>query len=969
MAARLLSVLLLISLLVMPCVAQEGGLSNDSFEEVDAASANRADGSLPSAWMNRSATSSAHRLTDDARTGKRAALIEFTEGSGNAISGYYYSDVQPLKPSSLVTVSAYVKVNTAEGNGAYLRLLFRSGEAYTKIVDGGHVTNTDGGWRLLTVSGVPPADADAWRMSIEYSGIGTAIFDDAAVEFAPPARIEAATRTAPSGKLMNFGEGRWGMLGEAVKAEEGLVLNARIQGKSVLPPALQLGTVWYHGDEQLAVIVRDYGAWMTPDALSVTQSYMAHSDAVRPIVFGASRTDWEAADVSGLSVSAAPSKTLAPAEIVPAAHPRLFVSGAQFAQLRELARMNPDELAKTDPALASELKQLRAYADAAFSMTEIVVYGGRYRTSVPPAWPPSHEDNFPYWTGLSREIEKRIEALATMYLLTGETKYGELSRDWMLALCKWERWNDPNYSSQPSCLDTGHFCYAAAFAYDFLYDMLTEDERVTIRTVMLDKGAQAVMDTGEKGWATGMGWPNGFAVVMGGMGIVGMAALGDDPRGDEYVQYARRRLHEFFDVRDRDGGYVEGFVYGGYAMSHVMPFAGTLALHGDDALTAHPYIQRTMKFITYCQESGTGTSVDFCDSNYTTRAYNSTAGWLARNGSGLAQWYLENSGGLENLWEYTPPLAVLWHPLDTPAEAPTSWPTVAHYRDIGWTIMRTGFEREDPARMLFAMRSGYPGSHCQLDQNSFMLNVGGDWLLSDPGYGVGATSRHSTLLVSDSGQAGASARVVAFGKLGKLSYSAGDAAACYEGLDTFTRNAVMLANDTIVIFDELAPTDDAVEVASQFVRGGEAVVNGKSATIAGSDGRPGCTLTFADDDALKLSDDGSKVVQSYTVGRPTFKSVVIRPGTEPTEVVRADQRGVRAMWIVADGHTDIVMLNVSGRTRTARIGDAQLISDGHLTWLRLVAGQVTDMAVVRGSRVKLNGEMLFVATERQDYAK
>lgn len=201
---------------------------------------------------------------------------------------------------------------------------------------------------------------------------------------------------------------------------------------------------------------------------------------------------------------------------------------------------------------------------------------GKYRIPLPPAVPPRHKDNFPYWTGLSRALEIRIEALSTAYLLTGERKYADLAKTWMLAICDWPQWTDPDLDIADACLDTGHFCYAAAFTYDFCYDALTEAERLKLRGTLLDKGAAAVMRAGETGWARTMSWPNGFAVVMGGMGIAGMATLGDDERAEGYVQYSRRRLYEFLSAQDRDGGYVEGLLYGGYAIDRREEHRGAL---------------------------------------------------------------------------------------------------------------------------------------------------------------------------------------------------------------------------------------------------------------------------------------------------------------------------------------------------------------------------------------------------------
>ncbi len=972
-------------------------LANPGFEQVRDDSQDREQGLLPAAWMGRSITFPAHRLTEDARSGQRAAQITFTEGEGTSISGYYYSDPQPLTPCKRVTVSAHLKVAMDEAvrnrySGAFLRLMFLKGDDYVQLHNSTELKDSAGEWRTLELSASPPLEADAWRMSVEFAGIGTALFDDAAAEFEPHDTIPAATRQAPAGELIDLGDGRFGMLGPVAAPAEGLHLTSTLSGRSALPQTIHIGAVWYKGEQQLATVTTPAKAWQTSTAVSVPLSALPAADAFRPIVYAESRAAWDAAEVTPVTVEQIPEQDLPPAELAPAPHPRLFVSPAELARLRELVKLPPEQLREQHPQLAELYTQLISVADKCFDEKEIVVYGERYKTAMPPAVPPRHDDPFPYWTGLSRAIEIRIEAMATAYLLTGEQRYADLAKSWTLALCEWPRWNDPDYPSQPACLDTGHFCHAVAFAYDFLYDVLSEQERKTIADALLEKGAAAVMKTGQDGWARTMSWPNGFAVVMGGMGIAGMATLGDDDRADEYVQYARRRLSVFLDARDRDGGYVEGLVYGGYAMSLIMPFAGTLSLHGDDALVAHPYIEKTLRFVTYCLDPGTATSVNFCDSGYSARAYNSMAAWRARGGDGLAQWYLAHSTGLTKLFTYTPPLAVLWHPLDTVPQAPAGWLPAAHYRDIGWLIMRSGFAGGE-SDLLFAMRSGYQGSHCQLDQNSFMLNVGGNWLLTDPGYGRRATELHSTLLVDGQGQAAAGGSVEAFGVVGDVVYAAGDASGCYDGLSRFVRHVIMIDKSYFVIFDEVAPADQPVDVRSQLVTGVEEPWVEPGVTVyldpSGQAGRnvnapsQSCVVWIdaMGEDVEVIGDKGPrKLVHSYHLDWPSLRQTMLFAGPEESiaghEITRTKStstlRSVQ-LSMMTDEVIDYVFFNLTGelwvwapKTDWER-GLEPIESDARLVWIRMRAGAVEKMSVVWGSTVKLGDRVLLKADHKQDF--
>ncbi len=984
----LIVVLAALSIAPLPARAQaELVILNPGFEEADPQHAARAEGPLPADWLARSVTSAAHRLSEDARTGDYAAQIAFTEGAGADVSGYYYSAPQPLPSCSEVTVSAWTMVTVPEEareqtEGAFLRLMFTREGNYVKIVDGRMVRDTGGEWEHLELSGTPPAEADGWRMSVEFKGIGAARFDDCDATFKPLMTIAAAALDAPAGAPISFGDGRYGVLGEAREAAGEMRLATTIGGGATIPPVIHLGVVWYAEDgRQIGVHDTSGLAWEEPSELRLPVRALHGASQLRPIAWADSVEQWEAVSVDVPQVRPVEEPVaLPPADIQMSGHPRLFISPERLQRLRGLVAMDRTQLIAQYPHFAKQLTTILRDADRCFEETQITVYGGRYTTTLPPAVPARHEDNFPYWTGLSREIEVRIEKLATAYLLTGDQRYAELCREWTLALCEWPLWSDPDYGGYNACLDTGHFCHAVAFAYDFLYDALSPEDRETIRNALLEKGAAAVMKDATEGWAQRIGWPNGFAVVMGGMGIAGAATLGDDPRAEQYVQYARRRINEFFDARDRDGGYVEGHTYGGYAMSHVMPFVGTLAVHGDDALAAHPYLGKTLRFATYCLDPMTATSVNFCDSSYGERAYRSMAAWLALDGDPLAYWYLAHDRGLTQTFRYVPPMGLLWMPLDGEGEPPDGWPQAAHYRDIGWVVARSGFATTvtpgDPA-LLFAMRSGYFGSHCQRDSNSFMLNVNGRWLLRDPGYGKGATEVHSTLLVDGEGQNSAGARVAAFGNVGEVSYMVGDASACYGKLTDFRRHACMVAGEYMVLFDEIRSDDPALLIASQLITdAAQPVIEGRRILLpaespSAAANEQACTILPGSGEVTTEESGGkAKVVVNYE-GGGLYPMLLWPHGEAPAQAeFSAPDADLSMLTIRNEEATDCIALNLTGEFRVLTAGDGPSVgTDARLVWIRITDGDVSRVSMIDGRRLELDGELLIGLDRRADVSR
>ncbi len=920
---------------------------NPGFEQV------REGTELPADWSERGLGSAVHRLSPEARTGQWAAQITTTE----PMAGYYYSHPEPLPAAGRLTVSAWVRVK-AEAGGAYLILYYLQGEKLEQYLSPRRqselISDTGGKWRRVTISDVPPPEAQGWRMSVEFDGVGTALWDDAeaVVELVQP--LPGISLATPSGKVVDLGEGRRGAVWavQPVRAG-GQQLRVNLQGASAVPPVCQVGAVWFAGDRQLGVTSVSARAWQTPTGVTCALRPIAGATHLRPLVMTDSPAAWHALTIGMPRTESAGPAPLPPLGGLPRGHPRLFVTPGELSSLRQKLHADPP------PPQALAYKRVVNWADSCFDKREIRGYRD-YGTTLPPAVPPRHEDDFPYWTGLSRAIENDIEVLATAYLLTGERRYANLAKTWTLALCAWPQWTDPDYSSRDACLDTGHFCHAAAFAYDFCYDALTEAERQIIRNALLEKGAASVLRAGEEGWARDMSWPNGFAVVMGGMGIAGLATLGDDPRAEQYVQYARRRLHEFLGAQDRDGGYVEGLVYGGYAISYTMPFAGTLALHGDRALVDHPYLAKTLRMACMTMQPGDQTAVDFCDSVYESRDYASLAAWRAREGDAAGLWYLEQSGLRGTLPQWTPPLGVLWEPDQPVASSTDDWPAAAHYRDIGWVVMRSGFGLDD---FLFALRCGYYGSHCQSDNASFMLNTGKQWALRDPGYGVYATEEHSTLLVDGQGRSTGSGEIAAFGTVGPLTYAAADATASYPSLRRFVRHVVMVERDYLLVVDEIAARDEA-RVTSQLVTGLEQVevTDGRRVVLCQS---PPWELVAAMPGELRVVGDvGPRKLQaSFTVGQETvFTAMLIGPGTG--DLTMATSQGAVGLVVRRGGTTDHFPPNVSGRTANLQ----EVTSDARLALVRTRNGQPGSVTAIWGSHVSFAGETLLQRPRPGDFS-
>jgi hypothetical protein len=107
--------------------------------------------------------------------------------------------------------------------------------------------------------------------------------------------------------------------------------------------------------------------------------------------------------------------------------------------------------------------------------------------------------------------------------------------------------------------------------------------------------------------------------------------------------------------------------------------------------------------------------------------------------SPLGRWYASQLSGEDPRrleWLLAPPAD------STPAPYPEDTPNAAFFPSIGWAALHSSLK--DPARVSVYFKSSFYGSynHSHADQNSFVLNAGGERLAIDSGYFDGYGSPH-----------------------------------------------------------------------------------------------------------------------------------------------------------------------------------------------------------------------------------
>lgn len=225
-------------------------------------------------------------------------------------------------------------------------------------------------------------------------------------------------------------------------------------------------------------------------------------------------------------------------------HPRLMLKADRFNHLKELS--------KTDTTLQSYVEQAIQEADKTLEkpILEHKIPDGLRLLSV------------------SRDCMARVYALGLAWRWTGEQKYADNLLTNILAVCDFPDWNPRHF------LDTAEMSHAVGVAYDWLYPILTDDQKSKIQngliTLGLEPGLKAYAGTERYGWWTTCDH-NWNQVCNAGL-IVGALAI-----AETHPQYAREIIPQAVESLPRalkmygpDGAWAEGPGYWGYATRYTM---------------------------------------------------------------------------------------------------------------------------------------------------------------------------------------------------------------------------------------------------------------------------------------------------------------------------------------------------------------------------------------------------------------
>lgn len=490
----------------------------------------------------------------------------------------------------------------------------------------------------------------------------------------------------------------------------------------------------------------------------------------------------------------------------------------------------------------------------------------------------------------------RLIAQAFAYVISGDTRYAELAKKYLLKYATWNLWD-----TAPDTRDLGlaHMLLGNALAFDWIYDTLSASERTTIAAALakhankMYEASRATSNvSGWNNWWNNSYMQNHAIIDKAALGIAGLALLGHDGRAQSFVNEAAAGFERIKSVVDgnADGSWHEGTFYGAYAISRALPFLHNLRrLQGTDLLP-HQYLKAYPAWRVYnylpnsIQMIMPGGDFEYSWGDISSPAILRFAAREYKDGYGqwMADRIIAARGRAANA--YQAPEAVLEflaYDSSVSATAPNNLAKAKTFKNLEGVVWRTGWGTSD---IVFGFRTGaYGGRHAfdswmkgqypwtprpgtgtspQLnvghnhdDMNGFYLYAGGSWLAPESDvYGGGDTSYHNSLLIDGKGQARpqddnwnnypnngnrADGSLDAVAGTPNFDYLSADATRRYNqisGIEEYRRHILFARPNYFLILDNLqAASAHAYDFVSHFQSG--VAIDGKWVKGSGANGQ------------------------------------------------------------------------------------------------------------------------------------
>jgi hypothetical protein len=277
----------------------------------------------------------------------------------------------------------------------------------------------------------------------------------------------------------------------------------------------------------------------------------------------ASRFPWSLGGSVILAIVAGLANVGQPATVSNLSHPRLYFTANEILLLREQ---------RARGVHARIWKNLAESADWCLGRTPRAYW-------IAPVSPdPQHENLYDRFYAIMGDLAI-TEHLAFASALSGDPRYGEAARKWVLASCRaWQREADATPDGSKAYA-VARLLKGVAVGYDVVHEHFTERERTEVRTTLTRIGQHYFTNYFATPTISGPGFHTHHAIVeWGSFGVTALALLGEVPPAQSWLDTTVTKFEQHLLPTGlaQDGAQVEGATFWASTMQYRLFFLDAL---------------------------------------------------------------------------------------------------------------------------------------------------------------------------------------------------------------------------------------------------------------------------------------------------------------------------------------------------------------------------------------------------------
>lgn len=336
----------------------------------------------------------------------------------------------------------------------------------------------------------------------------------------------------------------------------------------------------------------------------------------------------------------------------------------------------------------------------------------------------AHHRNPDY--SVCRAESHRLLRLAFFGMVTGESLYKERLIEEFQNLSdpkSWPRWRDQSHPDFPADLRTGTLTSSAATAFDWIYPQLKPVEKNLFLNGIRERGIKPYLDSipKEPFWIKTLN--NWLTVVVGGMGITGIALQDQLKEADYLYHFSKPRMEQYLTIYGPRGEFNESPAYANANGEAVRYYAAA----DPDRLSYTPFPGMGRWVMRTTLPGGRPLPFGDCHPDKPVRAAYIAAIAAAAKDRVLQNFYLRYRRSC------TDPVEYLWFDPELPREREEAARTQGvFYRGHGKCIVSPGLDKSGTRITVFG-KAGIEENHEHADVGEVCLEAGDTRLLIDIG--------------------------------------------------------------------------------------------------------------------------------------------------------------------------------------------------------------------------------------------